>query len=184
MIYAALAHLSRCEYVKTAGLPLLETMIRKYLTTRTPSCHQAVAMCRYRTNVLYADQSWAFAADPGSPKTDILGYFQPFLRGLRGTTPIGAGRGPIPGPGFAGRSSEKCCGLRPRFGPGTLGRTWGTRPVPTVGFCLDTVPKGRLRVAQDAVLGEHVNETSPVGTTENAPGRQSWVMLDCARMLK
>jgi len=26
-------------------------------------------------------------------------------------------------------------------------------------------------------------ETSPAGTTENAPGRQSWVNLDSTRML-
>ena len=35
-----------------------------------------------------------------------------------------------------------------------------------------------LRVAQDAVLGRHSCQISPEGTTENLPGRQSWVSLD------
>jgi hypothetical protein len=34
-----------------------------------------------------------------------------------------------------------------------------------------SVPKGRLRVAQDVSLGVHPTKTSPAGTTENAPGR-------------
>jgi hypothetical protein len=59
-----------------------------------------------------------------------------------------------------GDKANAIVGLRPSFSakvrshgkPGAGWRTRGTRPFP-IGFCYDTVPKGRLRVAQDAVLG-------------------------------
>jgi len=45
------------------------------------------------------------------------------------------------------------------------------------------VPKGRLKIAQHAVLGTVPSKISPAGTTENHPGRQSWVYLQRTSIL-
>jgi hypothetical protein len=49
--------------------------------------------------------------------------------------------------------------------------------------CPGPVPKGRLKVAQHASAGfAFPTETSPAGTTDDFPGRESWVNADRKQM--